>query len=65
MSIVEQATLKIFETLNKRFDILTDRLSKKFNIEIADLIVEEENIIQEKNNNSKRMKRQTKNLTIS
>ncbi|CAF1323168.1 unnamed protein product [Rotaria sordida] len=40
--IVEQATQRLFKTLNQRFEILTNRLSKKFNIDIKEVFTEEE-----------------------
>jgi hypothetical protein len=40
--IVEKATEKILKTMNQRLELLASRLSKKFNIEIEELLVEDE-----------------------
>lgn len=51
MLVVEQATLKIFETLNQKFESLTNQLRQKFNIEIEELTIETENNKQKIKNN--------------
>ncbi|CAF3281340.1 unnamed protein product [Rotaria sp. Silwood2] len=47
MIIVEQATQRLFKTLNQRFEILANRLSKKFNVDIEEISTEEDDDKQE------------------
>jgi hypothetical protein len=53
MLVVEQATERIFEALNRKFEILTNQLGNKLNIEIEDISIEKEDNKQKTYNNSK------------
>jgi hypothetical protein len=59
MSIVEQATQRIFKSLNQKFEILTNRLSKKLNIEIEEILTEEEDNEQESRINANTSRNKT------
>jgi hypothetical protein len=41
--VVAQATQRMFETLNQKSEIFTNQLSKKFNIEIEEILIGPEN----------------------
>jgi hypothetical protein len=59
MLVVEQATRRIFDTLNQRFETLTDQLSKKLNIQINGISPKENDKLQTKNKNTTRQKQRT------
>ncbi|CAF0992945.1 unnamed protein product [Adineta steineri] len=53
MLAVEQATERIFEALNRKFEILTNQLGNKLNIEIEDISIRKEDNNSKINNNLK------------
>ncbi|CAF2792908.1 unnamed protein product [Rotaria sp. Silwood2] len=53
MLVIEQATERIFEALNRKFEILTNQLGNKLNIEIEDISIEKDDNKQKTCNNSK------------
>ncbi|CAF3643698.1 unnamed protein product [Rotaria sp. Silwood1] len=53
MLVIEQATERIFEALNRKFEISTNQLGNKLNIEIEDISIEKEDNKQKTYNNSK------------
>ena len=53
MHVLEQATERIFEALNRKFEILANQLGNKFNIEIEDISIGKEDNTQKTNNYSK------------
>jgi hypothetical protein len=53
MLAVEQATRRIFETLNQKFEILINQLGKKLNIEIEEICIDTENNPQQLKSNKK------------
>ncbi|CAF1335364.1 unnamed protein product [Rotaria sordida] len=53
MLVVEQATERIFEALNRKFEILTSQLGDKFNIGIEEICSRKEDNRQKTSTNSK------------